>query len=294
MPAINRSMGLVEWSLLIALSVLWGGSFFFVEVAIDAFGPLTIVAFRVGLAAIVLNLIVIATGARIGLDRRLWLAFLGMGCLNNIVPFTLIVWGQTHIASGLAAILNASTPFFTVVAAHFLTSDEKMTGARLVGVVFGLAGVVYIVGPGTLQGLGANTLAQFAVLGAAMSYAFAGIYGRRFRSLGSSPLVTAAGQVTASALVLLPFALIIEQPWTLPAPGVEVWGAVVGLALLSTALAYVLYFRILATAGATNLLLVTFLIPISATLLGTTILDEPLTSRHLFGICVHWAWTHCN
>ncbi|WP_416398791.1 DMT family transporter [Allohahella sp. A8] len=284
MPAINRSMGLVEWSLLIALSVLWGGSFFFVEVAIDAFGPLTIVAFRVGLAAIVLNLIVIATGARIGLDRRLWLAFLGMGCLNNIVPFTLIVWGQTHIASGLAAILNASTPFFTVVAAHFLTSDEKMTGARLVGVVFGLAGVVYIVGPGTLQGLGANTLAQFAVLGAAMSYAFAGIYGRRFRSLGSSPLVTAAGQVTASALVLLPFALIIEQPWTLPAPGVEVWGAVVGLALLSTALAYVLYFRILATAGATNLLLVTFLIPISATLLGTTILDEPLTSRHLFGI----------
>lgn len=284
MKAVNSSMGLVEWFLLIALSVLWGGSFFFVEIAVGALGPLTIVALRVGLAAVALNLIVVAMGLSMPKDRQLWTAFLGMGFLNNMIPFSLIVWGQAHITSGLASILNASTPFFTVVAAHYLTSDEKMTGGRLVGVIFGIAGVVLIIGAEAFEGLGTNILAQLAVLGAAISYAFAGIFGRRFRDLGCSPLVTAAGQVTASALVLVPLALVVERPWILPLPAVEVWGAVLGLALFSTALAYILYFRVLATAGATNLLLVTFLIPISAILLGTVILGEQLEPKHVAGI----------
>ncbi|MEX0605761.1 MAG: DMT family transporter [Marinobacter sp.] len=286
MKAVNSSMGLTEWSLLIALSVLWGGSFFFVEVAVDAFGPFTIVALRVGLAAIALNLAVVAIGLRMPRDRHLWTAFLGMGFLNNMIPFSLIVWGQTYITSGFASILNASTPFFTVIAAHYLTSDEKMTRGRLAGVILGVAGVVSMIGAEALQGFFTNTLAQLAILGAAISYAFGGIFGRRFRTLGCSPLVTATGQVTASTVVLVPLALVVERPWTLPLPAVEVWGAILGLALFSTALAYILYFRILATTGATNLLLVTFLIPISAVLLGTTILGEQLEPKHFVGIGV--------
>lgn len=284
MKAINSSMGAVEWFLLIALSILWGGSFFFVEIAVDALGALTIVALRVGLAALALNLILFAMGLSIPRDRQLWTAFFCMGILNNLIPFSLIVWSQAHITSGLASILNATTPFFIVVAAHYLTSDEKMTGGRLTGVIIGFTGVVFMFGAEAFDGLGISAFAQLAVLVAALSYAFAGIFGRRFRNLGCSPLVTAAGQVTASAVVLVPLALVVERPWMLPLPAVEVWGAVLGLALLSTALAYILYFRLLATAGATNLLLVTFLIPISAILLGTTILDEPLEPKHLAGI----------
>lgn len=284
MKAVNSSMGLLEWLLIIALSVLWGGSFFFVEVAVGALAPFTIVALRVGLAAVALHIIVLAMRLSMPRNRQLWSAFLGMGFLNNMVPFSLIVWGQAYITSGLASILNASTPFFTVVAAHYLTSDEKMTGRRLTGVVLGVAGVVFMIGSEALEGLVINTLAQLAVIGAAISYALAGIYGRRFRNLDCSPLITATGQVTTSAIVLVPLALMIERPWVQPLPAMEVWGAILGLALLSTALAYIVYFRVLATAGATNLLLVTFLIPVSAILLGTAILGEQLEPKHFGGI----------
>jgi len=281
---INRTMGAVEWTLLIGLSVLWGGSFFFVGVAVDGLPPLTIVVLRVGIAAFALNVAVVALGLRMPSDRRAWGAFLGMGLLNNLIPFSLIAWGQTHIASGLASILNATTPLCTVVVAHFLTRDEKMNAGRLAGVVIGFAGVVVMIGPGALQELGVNVAAQLAVLAAAIAYAFAGVFGRRFRQMDIPPLITATGQVTASTLMLVPMALVVDRPWTLPMPTTEVWGAVVGLALLSTALAYVLYFRILATAGATNLLLVTFLIPISAILLGATLLGERLATQHFAGM----------
>lgn len=283
-PAVNRTMSAPEWAMLLSLSVLWGGSFFFTGVALSALPPFTLVVLRVGLAAVILNALVPLLGLRMPREARVWAAFFGMGLLNNAVPFCLIVWGQTHIVSGLAAILNATTPLFTVVAAHMLTSDETMTGNRLVGVLVGLAGVAVMVGPVVLAGLGADLLAQVAVLGAALSYAFAGIFGRRFRRMGVPPLATAAGQVTASTLMLLPVALVVDQPWTLPVPGASVWGAVLGIAALSTALAYVLYFRILATAGATNLLLVTFLIPISAILLGALVLGERLDVRHYLGM----------
>ena len=205
MKAINRSMGLVEWLLLITLSILWGGSFFFVGIVVHALPRFTIVALRVGLAAISLNVIVLAMRLNMPRSWQLWTAFFGMGLLNNMIPFSLIVWGQTHIASGLASILNATTPLFTVIVAHFLTSDEKMTRARLAGVVVGFAGVVLMIGPEALEGLGTNTFAQLAVLGAAISYAFAGVFGRRFRNLGIAPLVTATGQVTASTRRAYPF-----------------------------------------------------------------------------------------
>ncbi|MEM7221572.1 MAG: DMT family transporter [Pseudomonadota bacterium] len=282
--AINRTMGPWEWGLLITLSLLWGGSFFFAEVALFELPAFTVVLARVGLAALALLAVLAASGRAMPADLGLWGAFFVMAAINNAIPFSLIVWGQTHIASGLAAILNATTPLFTVVIAHLLTADEKLTPGRLLGVLLGLAGVAVMIGPAALGGLGLDLLAQLAVLAAAVSYAFAGIYGRRFRAL--PPLTIATGQVTASTVLILPVALLVDQPWRLPWPGVQTWASLGGLALFSTALAYVIYFRILKTAGATNLMLVTFLIPVSAVLLGVTILGEHLTSGQIAGMAL--------
>jgi drug/metabolite transporter (DMT)-like permease len=285
-------MGPVEWGLLVALSILWGGSFFFTGVAVKELPPLTIVVLRVGLAALILNLAIRLGGLRLPREGRVWLAFFGMGFLNNALPFTLLVFSQPHIASGLASILNATTPLFTVLVAHFLTADEKLTGNRLVGVIIGFLGVTLMIGKEAVTGLAAGsgssmaTVAELGCLVATLSYAFAGVYGRRFRRLEVAPILTAAGQVTASTVLLLPLALIGEHPWTLPFPSLRVVGAVIGMAALSTALGYVIYFRILATAGATNLLLVTFLIPISALILGTLVLGETILGSQLFGMAM--------
>jgi len=281
---IERSMGPRDFGLLLILSLLWGGSFFFIGVAVRALPPLVIVLLRVCLAATALLSFTWLVGERMPRRRQIWGAFLVMGLLNNVLPFSLIVWGQSHIASGLASILNATTPLFTVVVAHLLTEDEKLSSARLAGLLAGLGGVVLLIGSDALSDVGTEVLAQLAVLAAALSYAFAGVYGRRFARLGVSPLATACGQVSASAVLLLPPVLWIERPWRLPLPAAHVWGAVVALGLVSTAVAYVLYFRLLARAGATNLLLVTFLIPISAILLGSIFLGEILQARHFAGM----------
>jgi drug/metabolite transporter (DMT)-like permease len=259
-------MNPVEWALLIVLSILWGGSFFFSNVALAELPPFTLVLGRVSLAAIVLNVVVVATGYRMPRSLRAWGSFTIMGTLNNLIPFSLIFWGQTHIESGLASILNATTPLWAVLLAHFFTTDERLTVNRFSGVLFGLLGVTLIIGPDVLRGLGLNFLAQLAVVGAALSYALAGIFGKRFR--GTSPLVTATGQVTSTTVMMIPLVLFVDRPWTLSTPSLRTWGALVGLALLSTAVAYIIYFRLLASAGATNLLLVTFLIPVSALLAG--------------------------
>jgi drug/metabolite transporter (DMT)-like permease len=281
---INRSMNGSEWLALLLLSVLWGGSFFFAGVQIKTLPPFTIVLLRVGLAAVILNALVKALGMRMPGSRQAWRAFFAMGLLNNAVPFCLVVWGQSYIASGLAAILNATTPISTVIVAHLLTDDEKITGNRFLGVVIGFFGVVILIGPDSLKGLATNILAQVAVLTAAIFYAFAGVYGRRFKRMGIDPILTATGQVTASAILLFPVAMLIDHPWTLAMPAWPVCGAIIGSAVLSTALGYVLYFRILATAGATNLLLVTFLIPVSAIIMGTFGLGERLDARHFAGL----------
>ena len=282
----QKRMGTAEWGMLLALSVLWGGSFFFVGVAVKELPPFTIVTLRVGLAALALAALLRIMGLAMPKDRRIWIAFFGMGLLNNVIPFCLIVWGQTQIASGLASILNATTPLFTVLVAHVLTADEKMTGARLAGVTIGFAGVAVMISPAALSGLGGNVWAQLAVLGAAVSYAFASVFGRRFKTMGVAPLMTATGQVMASTVMLIPLALLVDRPWTLPVPSLSTWGALAGIALLSTALAYVLFFRILSAAGATNLTLVTFLVPVSAILLGWLILGEKLEIKHFVGMAM--------
>jgi drug/metabolite transporter (DMT)-like permease len=285
-PVVNRPMTLAEWGLLILLSFLWGGSFFFVGVAVKELPALTIVVARVGLAAIALAVVVRMTGTAMPRSPRIWWAFAVLGLLNNAVPFSLIAWGQHHVASGVASIFNAATPLFTVLVAHVATDDEKATPGRLFGVVIGLLGVTIMIGGAALATFGVEVLAQFAILAAALSYACAGVYGRRFRALHIAPLATTAGQVTASSVMLAPVMLVVDRPWTLPAPSLNVIAALVTLALVSTAFAYILYFRILATAGATNVLLVTFLVPVSAIVLGVTILGETLTPAHALGMAL--------
>lgn len=280
----RQPMTFVEWTMLLVLSVLWGGTFFFVEVALEDMRPLTLVLCRVALAALTLHIVILAIGQRMPAQPGLWVAFAAMGLMNNFVPFTLIFWGQTHISGSLAAILNATTPLWTVLLAHVLTGDERLTGAKTAGVAFGFLGVMVMFGADALGGISNNLLGQSAVLLAALSYAFAGIFGRRFKAV--PPMQTAAGQLTASALLMAPLALTFEQPWALPMPGIGVIGAVLALALASTALAYILYFRILATAGATNLLLVTFLIPVSALVLGVGLLGERLSNSDLVGMAL--------
>jgi len=283
-PVQAKVMGAREWGMLIMLSLLWGGSFFFIGIAVKALPPFTIVALRVSLAAAALLVFLRLAGLSMPRDPRVWLAFFGMGLLNNLIPFSLIVWGQTHIASGLASILNATTPLFGVIVAHLLTDDEKLTVNRFAGVVVGFLGVAMMIGPAALSGLGSNLVAQLAVLGAALSYSLAGVFARRFKRMGVAPIVTATGQVSAASIMLVPLSLLVDHPWTLTMPGLDVWAAIVGIALVSTALAYVLFFRILETAGVTNLMLVTFLIPVSAILLGAMFLGETLEPKHFLGM----------
>ncbi len=277
-------MGGREWAMVLVLSVLWGGSFLFQGVAVRELPTLTIVALRVSLAA--LALCVVLAVLRIPMPRTFahWRAFCVMGLLNNALPFSLIVWGQGQIASGLAAILNATTPMFTILAAQAFTTDERITLPKLLGIGCGIAGVAVMVAP--KAGLGGETAAKFCVLAAAASYALAGVYGRRFAAMGLAPLATATGQVTASSLILVPLALVVERPWSLAVPGPWTAGAVLALALLSTAMAYALYFRILATAGATNLLLVTLLIPVSAVGFGIALLGEAMTQGQALGLAL--------
>jgi drug/metabolite transporter (DMT)-like permease len=268
--------------MLALLSVVWGATFVFVEVALRDLGPLQLALARVATAALALHVWLRLTGLRLPGDGASWGAFLLLGLLNNALPFSLIFWGQTRITGGLAAILNATTPLWTVLLAHLLTRDERLTGARLAGAGIGLSGTVLVIGPSALAALGSDALPQLAVIMASCSYACPGIFGRRFK--GVPPLVTATGQLTGSSLLMLPVVLWIAPPWRLAAPGPDTLLAVLGLALVSTAFAYTLYFRILAVAGATNVLLVTFLVPVSAMLLGGVILGEAVGWRELAGM----------
>jgi drug/metabolite transporter (DMT)-like permease len=274
-----------QWALLGVLAILWGVSFFFSKVALAELPPMTLVLGRFGLAALALLLAARAGGHRMPRSPRVWAGFLVLGALNSFIPFGLIAWGQVQLTSGLASILNATTPLFTALVAH-AWGDERLTRSRLAGVLVGFAGVCVLIGPGALQSLGVHTLAELAIVGAAVSYGFAGTYGRRFRAL--PPVVPVAGMMTTAAALALPIALVVDRPWTLSV-GAQTWGALLGLALLSTALGFVLYFRLLATAGATNVMLVTLLMPIVALLLGALLLGEAVTAMALAGMALIFA-----
>ena len=279
-PALNLTSGL----LLAALALVWGGSFFFAEIALEALPPLTVTLFRVALALPVLMLVVRIKGIPIPRGLGVWVAYLVMGALNNALPFSLIFWGQTEIESGLASILNGTTAVFGAVVAGLLLKDEPLTPQKLAGAGLGLLGVAVIMGPAALRALDPRNLAQLAILAAAFSYALASVWGKRMLA-GQPPLMNALGMVAGSTLLMLPLALYADgiPPLDLLAP---VWGALIGVAVLSTALAYLLYFEILRLAGSANLMLVTLLIPPVAVTLGVLFLDESLSREAFVGFAI--------
>ena len=277
----HQTMGIQEWGLLFTLAALWGGSFIFNEMALEELRPFTLVAGRVGLGGLLLLGVVTLSGHKMPKSWRMWGAFAVMGALNNVLPFSMIVWGQQYIEGGLAAILNSTTPLFSIILMHFVSGGERITVNRLAGIGLGIVGVVVLIGPETLAGLSSQGMGQLAILGASLSYACSAIYGRRFRGL--SPLVSSAGMLVSSTVMIIPLALLIERPWEMHF-GPSVVGAVIGLAVLSTMVAYLIYFRLLSTAGPTNLLLVTLLVPISALTLGGLFLGERLSGLMLVGM----------
>lgn len=279
-------LGPMDWGLLVLLSLLWGGSFLCVGIAVQELPVLTIIALRVSLAALVLWGIALFCGHQLPRGRKTWQAFLALGLLNNVIPFGLIVFGQQTIGAGLAAILNATTPLWTVLVAALFLADERFSKQKLFGVLLGLVGVIVMVGPDSLAGISRNLGAQLAVLGATLSYAFASVFGRRFAAAKISPLHTALGQVTASSFILVPLALMIDTPWASALPSQATIFAILGLAVLSTAGGYLLFFNILERAGATNVSLVTLLIPPSAIAMGMLVLEETLQGIHFIGLAL--------
>ena len=264
---INSEMTGREWAILLVLAVIWGGAFLFIGVAVRHVDPLTYVWLRLTLAAGAMLMFLKLRGGKLGLPREVWGSILLLALLNNALPFTLFGWGQTHIASGLASILNATTPIWGVIVAHIFTEDERINPRKLVGVLLGFGGVAVMIGPALLANVGTDALAQLACIAAALSYALAAVWARRFRKIGVSPMSVTTGQLSAGALM-------------------SAWAAIAALAIFCTAFGYVLYFRLIETAGATNALLVTLLVPPFAILFGTLFLGEVLAPQDFMGLAL--------
>lgn len=283
MPPNDNRIDARDWSLLAVLSILWGGSFFFNGAALRELPPLTLVFLRVTLGAAMLLPLLRMQGIGFPTSVAGWKPFVVIGLLNNVVPFSLIVIGQTFIPSGLASILNATTPLFTVLVMA-AAGEEPLHVRRVAGVALGLIGVIILRGWGiesrTGQGLGI-----LFCLGGALSYGFAALAARRLLK-DSPPLGTATFQLMASTVMMAIIAGLAEQPWRIAAPGAATWSAVLGLAALSTALAYIVFFQIVRRSGASNVMLVTLLIPVTAILLGWLVLGEPISAREIAGAVV--------
>jgi len=270
--------------MLLLLAAVWGGSFFFGEVALSEVPPLTITLHRVVWAVPILAVIVFYKRIAVPRSPRIWSAYLVMGALNNAIPFSLIFWGQTQIESGLASILNGTTAMFAAVVAGLLLADEPLTAKKIIGAVLGIVGVAFIMGPSALTDFNPRNLAQLAILAATLSYAFAGVWGKTALA-GKPPLMNALGMLVGSTLLMIPIVLVFDGPPSLELSA-DVWGALLGMAALSTALAYVLYFGILVRAGTANLLLVTLLIPPFAIGLGALFLDEHMGPEAWIGFAI--------
>lgn len=285
-PMIRILMNRRDWAILGALALIWGGAFFFIGVAVRYVPPFTYVLARLALAAVAMLAFLWWRGEPLGLPRRAWGAIILLALINTALPFILFGWAQTQIASGLASILNATTPIWGVIVAHFFTTDEKITLRKLAGVLVGFAGVALMIGPGLFASLGGGVLAQLACVVGALSYALAGVWARRFRTMGISPMSVTTGQLIAGALMMVPVALIGDRPWTLAWPPIEAIAAIIALAVLCTAIGYVLYFKLIESSGATNALLVTLLVPPTAILLGVLFLGEVITAIDIGGLAL--------
>jgi drug/metabolite transporter (DMT)-like permease len=283
---IRSQMNRGDWLILLVLAVIWGGAFFFIGVAVRHVQPLTYVWLRLTIGSAALWSYMVLRREPVALPRQVWGSILLLAILNNALPFALFGWGQTHIASGLASILNATTPIWGVLVAHFLTRDERMSPRKIAGVLLGFGGVAAMIGPSLLANIGSSGLAELACLTASLSYALAAVWARRFKRLGISPFSVTTGQLTAGALVMLPVSLIVDRPWTHAFPPVSAWAAIAALAIFCTAFGYVLYFRLIEHAGATNALLVTLLVPPVAIVLGALFLGETLAPQDFVGLAL--------
>ena len=271
------------WGLIAILSILWGGAFFLIEVGLRSYSPNILVFMRLALAVPPMWIVMRLMGERLPTDMKSWALLMVVGALNCALPFILFFWGQQYLDSGYASILNATTPIWGVVVAHFMTHDEKATPARIVGVLVGMAGIIVMVGPDAMKGLSNNLLAQIACIVSTLFYSFAAIYGRRLSQTQMTPMVVATGQTAMAALFMLPVVLLFDQPWAMAMPRLDSTLAGITLALLSTALAYILYFRLIDRAGASNAQLVAFLMPILAVILGIAFLGERLSGGQIAG-----------
>lgn len=281
MTQVQKTLSTESWVLLMILSLLWGGSFLSVRIALDEIGPLTTVAHRTGWAMLILWGYVILRRMPVPSDWRVWLAFLGMGVLNNVVPFSLMAWGQLHIESGLTSILNASTAIFGVIAAAIFFADEKLSARKAIGVTFGFFGVATAIGLSSLAQFDLRSLGQLAVIGGTISYALAGVWARKTLS-HLPPQIAAAGMVTGASLIMIPMAWIIEGPISLDLEP-RTWIAIGYYAIAATAVAYLLYYRVLQLAGSGNLMLCTLTIAPVAIVLGAVVLGEALPLRAYAG-----------
>jgi drug/metabolite transporter (DMT)-like permease len=271
-----------SWALLVSLAALWSVSFIFIKVAAEDIPAFTLVLIRVGLAAAVLHAVVLARRIDYPRSPAIFGRFAVMGTINNIIPFALIVYATSRLGAGSASILNATAPIFALVVAHFATADEKITPAKVAGILLGVGGVAAMAGPQAVAGLTADLAAIAAMLVACFFYGLSAVYGRGFRGIDAT--VSATCQLSASALLLLPVALVVEQPWRVPLPGTVAIAAVVALALVSTALAYVVYYALILRAGATNTILVTLLIPVGGVVLAWALLGETLSPGEAAGM----------
>ncbi|MFN3549119.1 MAG: DMT family transporter [Mesorhizobium sp.] len=277
-------MNAAVWAQLLILGAIWGGSFFFARIAVMEIPPITLVLLRVGIAAVALHLWLAATGQSFAPALRMAGPLLLLSLFNNVIPFSLIFMGQTQLGAGLASVLNATTPFWTALVASAFLPNERLSANRIAGVLIGIAGTAVMVGPGLLTGLGGPAWAKLLLVGASLSYAVAFILAKRITGL--APQLVATGQLTASTAIMLPVALFLDGGQGLATVSAGTWGAVLGLAVLATAVAYILYFRIVAAAGASNASLVTLIIPASAILLGAVFLGERLEAFELAGMAL--------
>ena len=268
------------WLILIVLSVVWGSNFLLIAIALPAVPVFTLVAIRAVLAALILGIVLRFAGERLPRDRHIWGMFFIAGVAGAFMPFTLATIAITGIPSSLAGILNATAPFFGIILAQLMTHDEKLNAKTVIGVAIGFGGVVIMIGVDAGVQTATHVWAMAAMLMSAACFSFAAVYGKRFSALGVRPLTVATAQIIAAALVAIPVALIIDQPWTLPVPASGPVLAILAQALGPTVLAFVLFYRFLPKAGAVNMTLVAFLIPITAILLGAIFLHERLSLHH--------------
>lgn len=284
MHASSPAMSPAVWAMLLALGTIWGGSFLFARIAVQEIAPLTLVLLRVGIAAAALQIYLALAGPSFRLAAPMARSFFILALLNNVIPFSLMFTGQTAIGAGLASVLNATTPFWTMILANALTADDKLTPNKIAGIVLGIAGTGLMIGPGLVGDLGGPAWAKFCIIGMAFSYALAFIYARRFRAL--PPQIVATGQLSAATVIMIPTVLLFDGTAGLAGASGGSWAAVLGLSLLSTAFAYILYFSIMRAAGSTNASLVTFIVPVSGVLLGVFLLGERMEWFELAGMAV--------